>query len=107
MNVVYEKCAGLDVHKRTVVVCASILDSSGRRHKERQTFLTMTPDLLRLRQWLKDLEVTHVAMESTANYTPPPMLQIGGGTVRCGCGGDRTDTENHADLLFIYLNPFY
>lgn len=71
MNVVYEKCAGLDVHKRTVVVCASILDSSGRRHKERQTFSTMTPDLLRLRQWLKDLEVTHVAMESTANYWKP------------------------------------
>ncbi|WP_075164201.1 IS110 family transposase [Ktedonobacter racemifer] len=71
MNVVYERCAGLDVHKRTVVVCASTLDSSGRRHKERQTFATMMPDLLRLRQWLKDLEVTHVAMESTANYWKP------------------------------------
>src|SRR5258708_6110000 len=71
MNVVYEKCAGLDVHKRTVVVCASILDSSGQRRKERQTFSTMTPDLLRLRQWLKDLEITHVAMESTASYWKP------------------------------------
>jgi transposase len=71
MNVVYERCAGLDVHKRTVVVCASILDSSGRRHKERQTFGTMMSDLLRLRQWLNDLEVTHVAMESTANYWKP------------------------------------
>ena len=55
MNVVYEKCAGLDVHKKTVVVCTSILDAKGQRHKERQTFSTMTPDLLRLRQWLKDL----------------------------------------------------
>src|SRR5258708_2769527 len=71
MNVVYEKCAGLDVHKRTVVVCASILDAKGQRHKERQTFSTMTPDLLRLRQWLKDLGVTHVAMESTASYWKP------------------------------------
>src|SRR5260370_17336224 len=71
MNVVYEKCAGLDVHKRTVVVCASILASSGQRHKERQTFSTMTPDLLRLRQWLKDQGVTHVAMESTASYWKP------------------------------------
>ena len=71
MNVVYEKCAGLDVHKKIVVACASILDSSGRRHKERQTFHTMTPDLLRLRQWLKDLGVTHVAMESTASYWKP------------------------------------
>src|SRR6266699_6194387 len=71
MNVVYEKCAGLDFHKRTVVVCASILDSSGHRHKERRTFSTMTPDLLRLRQWLKDLGVTHAAMESTASYWKP------------------------------------
>ena len=71
MNVVYEKCAGLDVHKRTVVVCASILEPSGRRHKERQTFSTMMPELLRLRQWLKDLGVTHVAMESTASYWKP------------------------------------
>ncbi len=71
MNVVYEKCAGLDVHKRTVVGCASILDSSGHRHKERRTFSTMTPDLLRLRQWLKDLGVTHAAMESTASYWKP------------------------------------
>src|SRR6266699_5637832 len=71
MNVVYEKCAGLDFHKRTVVVCASILDSSGHRHKERRTFSTMTQDLLRLRQWLKDLGVTHAAMESTASYWKP------------------------------------
>jgi len=71
MNVVYEKCAGLDVHKKTVVGCASILDAKGHRHKERQTFRTMMPDLLRLRQWLKELEVTHVAMESTASYWKP------------------------------------
>ena len=71
MNVVYERCAGLDVHKRNVVVCANILDAQGHRHKERETFSTMTPDLLRLRQWLKDLGVTHVAMESTASYWKP------------------------------------
>ncbi len=74
MNVVYEKCAGLDVHKRTVVVCASILDAKGQRHKERRTFSTMTPDLLRLRQWLKDLGITHVAMESTASYWNPSLM---------------------------------
>jgi transposase len=71
MNLVYERCAGLDVHKRNVVVCASIVDAQEQRRKERQTFSTMTPDLLRLRQWLKDLEVTHVAMESTASYWKP------------------------------------
>jgi transposase len=71
MNLVYERCAGCDVHKKNVVVCATIADAKGQRHKERQTFSTMTPDLLRLRQWLKDLGVTHVAMESTASYWKP------------------------------------
>jgi transposase len=71
MNLVYERCAGLDVHKRNVVVCAITPDPSGNRHKERQTFSTMTPDLLQLRTFLKDLGVTHVAMESTASYWKP------------------------------------
>jgi transposase len=71
MNLVYERCAGLDVHKRNVLVCAITPDPSGHRHKERRTFSTMTPDLLRLRNFLKDLGVTHVAMESTASYWKP------------------------------------
>jgi transposase len=71
MNLVYERCAGLDVHKRNVLVCAITPDPSGHRHKARQTFSTMTPDLLRLRNFLKDLGVTHVAMESTASYWKP------------------------------------
>lgn len=71
MNIVYERCAGLDVHKRSVVACAITPDPSGHRHKERRTFSTMTPDLLRLRDFLKDLAVTHVAMESTASYWKP------------------------------------
>jgi transposase len=71
MNLVYERCAGLDVHKRNVLVCAITPDPSGQRHKERRTFSTMTPDLLRLRNFLKDLGVTHVAMESTASYWKP------------------------------------
>jgi transposase len=71
MNVVYEACAGLDVHKRTVVGCAIVLDAKGQRHKERRTLSTMTPDLLLLRRWLTELGVTHVAMESTASYWNP------------------------------------
>ena len=71
MNLVYERCAGLDVHKRNVVVCANIPDAKGQRRKERRTFSTMTPDLLRLRQWLTDLGITHAAMESTASYWKP------------------------------------
>ncbi len=71
MNLVYERCAGLDVHKRTVVVCAIVPDAQGQRHKEWRTFTTMTPDLLRMRHWLKALGVTHAAMESTGSFWKP------------------------------------
>src|SRR5215472_15590164 len=71
MNLVYERCAGLDVHKRNVVVCAIIPDAKGQRQKELQTFSSMTPDLLRMRAWLSELRITHVAMESTASYWRP------------------------------------
>ncbi|GHO71826.1 IS110 family transposase [Ktedonobacter sp. SOSP1-52] len=119
MNVVYERCAGLDVHKRTVVVCASILDSLGQRHKERQTFGTMMPDLLRLRQWLNDLEVTHVAMESTANYWKPifnvleshlEVLVVNAQHLKAvpGRKTDLKDAEWIADLLqHGLLNPSF
>jgi transposase len=71
MQVVYERCAGLDVHKKTVVVCAITPDAQGSRHKEWRTFSTMTPDLLRMRDWLKEREISHVAMESTASFWKP------------------------------------
>ena len=71
MNVVYEACAGLDVHKRTVVGCAIVTGAGGPWRKERRTFSTMTADLVRLRQWLTELGVTQVAMESPASYWKP------------------------------------
>jgi transposase len=71
MNVLYERCAGLDVHKRTVVVCVIIAGAKGHRHKEWRTFSTMTPDLLLLRDWLTTLGVTQVAMESTGVFWRP------------------------------------
>ncbi len=71
MNIVYERCAGIDVHKRNALVCANVPDQQGQRAQERQTFSTMTPDVLRMRTWLKTLGVTHVAMESTGVYWKP------------------------------------
>jgi transposase len=71
MNIVYERCAGLDVHKRNVLVCANVPDQQGQRSQERQTFSTMTPAVLRMRTWLKRLGVTHVAMESTGVFWKP------------------------------------
>ncbi len=71
MNIVYERCAGVDVHKRTVVVCVITPDKQGQRHKEQRTFSTMMPDLLQMRQWFQCLGVTHVAMESTGSFWKP------------------------------------
>jgi transposase len=71
MNIVYERCAGLDVHKRNVVVCVITPDQQGQRHKQQETFSTMMPDLARMRQWLQRLGVTHVAMESTGSFWKP------------------------------------
>src|SRR5215216_1366398 len=70
MEVVNERCCGLDVHKQTVVAC--VITPGGRLpHKEVRTFGTMTADLLELSNWLAGCHVTHVAMESTGVYWKP------------------------------------
>jgi len=71
MEVVYPRCAGLDVHKKTVVACAITPDPKGGWRKEIQTFTTMTADLLKLSDWLLTKECTQVAMESTGEYWKP------------------------------------
>src|SRR5258708_3274796 len=63
---IYERCCGLDVHKKTVVACRLTPDGIQTR-----TFGTMTDDLILLREWLLDGGVTHVAMESTGVYWKP------------------------------------
>jgi transposase len=71
MEVLYPRCAGIDVHKKTVVVCRIIPGPDGKPVKEIRTFTTMTRDLLALLDWLQEGEVTHVAMESTGVYWKP------------------------------------
>ena len=71
MEVVYPRCAGLDVHKKIVVVCILITHADGSVQKEIRTFQTMTADLLALDEWLRGLEVWHVAIESTGVYWHP------------------------------------
>ena len=71
MEQLIERCAGLDVHKDTVAVCVRLSGPGGKTVQEIQTFGTMTPDLLALRDWLESLGVTHVAMESTGVYWKP------------------------------------
>ena len=74
MQVVYERCCGLDVHVKTVVAC---LLTPGK--KELRTFSTMTEDLLHLRDWLTGAGCTHVAMESTGVYWKPVFNILEGG----------------------------
>jgi transposase len=71
MDLVYARCAAIDVHKRTAVVSVGWLDDQAQRHKLTRTFTTMTPDLVHLAQWLADHGVTHVAMESTGVFWRP------------------------------------
>src|SRR5512136_662511 len=71
MQVVYERCCGIDVHKQTVVACVIVPGADGQPAKEIRTFATMSEDLEALAGWLQSLGVTHVAMESTGVYWKP------------------------------------
>lgn len=71
METFYERCAGLDVHKRTVVACRITPDPAGSWRREVRTFGTMTADLQDLADWLEAAGVTQVAMESTGVYWQP------------------------------------
>jgi transposase len=68
MDIMYERCCGLDVHKQTVVACVLEPGSGRQPKKEIRTFGTMTADLLQLGDWLTEKRVTHVALESTGVY---------------------------------------
>lgn len=71
MQVVHARCAGLDVHKKTVVACARLVSPDGTLTTHTRTFGTTTKALLELVAWLLNLEVTHVAMESTGEFWKP------------------------------------
>ena len=71
MQVLFDACAGLDVHKKTVVACALVSQPAGPPQATTRTFGTTTAELLALSDWLTTLAVTHVAMESTGVYWKP------------------------------------
>jgi transposase len=70
MEVLYSKCAGLDVHKDSVVACVRIQEAAQASYWI-ETFGTTTQELLRLVEWLIEYSVTHVAMEATGVYWKP------------------------------------
>lgn len=71
MEILYPRCCGLDVHKRTVVACVLVTGPEGTVQQEVRTFATMTDELLALADWLTVKGVSHVAMESTGVYWKP------------------------------------
>jgi transposase len=77
MEVLHERCAGLDVHKDTVVACVRCV--SQPEHREVRTFATTTSALLELSEWLTSHGCTHVAMEATGIYWKPIWHILDGG----------------------------
>src|SRR5712691_13424801 len=74
MDVVFTRCAGLDVHQKSITACRMVPDPTGQEVEgiaELRTFGTMTRDLLTLADWLTEANMTHVAMESPGEYWQP------------------------------------
>lgn len=78
MDAIHSRCAGLDVHKKTVVACARSIGPDGSVQSEVRTYRTMTADLIALADWLEARGVTHVAMESTGVYWKPAFHLLEG-----------------------------
>ncbi len=71
MKVLYGRCAGLDVHQKTVVACVLTSTETGTATQEVRTFGTMTRELEALSAWLVAARVEQVALESTGVYWWP------------------------------------
>ena len=110
MEVLYARCAVLDIHKKTVRVCLLIRQEHGKPHKEFRTYSTTTQDLLNLLDWLLSQGCTHVALEGTGVYWKPiynlfegqiEVLVVNAQHIRAvpGRKTDTKDAEWIADLL--------
>lgn len=110
MEVVHARCAGLDVHKKTVVACRVTPGSGSEPVRELRSFGTMTRDLLELADWLGEAEISHVAMESTGSFWKPvynvlegqfELLVVNAAHMKAvpGRKTDLRDAEWIADLL--------
>ncbi len=110
VQVVYERCCGLDIHKKSVVACLITPGPDGNPVKETRTFGTMTDDIVSLSEWLDEASCTHVAMESTGAYWKPlynileplyELLLVNAQSIKAvpGRKTDVRDAEWIADLL--------
>jgi transposase len=71
VEILYQSCCGLDVHKKMIVACVRRADEAGKVGKQVRTFGTTTSELLSLSDWLVEACCTHVAMEATGVYWKP------------------------------------
>lgn len=71
MEVMYSRCAGLDVHKKFLIACVMVPNEKGGIEQERKRFETLTENLNELADWLRSYRITHVVMESTGVYWKP------------------------------------
>src|SRR6266566_8335108 len=78
MDILYERVAGLDVHKDTIVACVRNV-VEGKTKRECLSFATTTEQLAELRAWLEECRCTHVAMEATGVYWTPVFRILGEG----------------------------
>lgn len=76
METIIRRCAGLDVHKASVVACVRVIDENGELQAFTQSFGTTAPDLLLLNDWLSSYAVTIVGMESTGVYWKPVYTML-------------------------------
>jgi transposase len=112
MKMLYSRCAGLDVHKKSISACIRI--SQGQQTiQETRRFGTFTAELECLRDWLREHRVTQVAMESTGVFWIPVwnVLEHGGAEFALtlinpqhvhalpGRKTDRKDGQRIAELL--------
>ena len=71
MEVLYPRCAGLDVHKDTVVACVRLAAEGTVQAEVRTRSTRRRPDSLALADWLNECGCTHVGMEATGVYWKP------------------------------------
>src|SRR5260221_5441239 len=105
MDIMFERCAGIDVHKRTVVVCRLTRDVQGTRVAETQTFGTTTSELLRLSDWLTEGGCTPVGLESTGEFWKPVFNLLEGGREHSdvSAGEHKAVLPSHTDLVCRHL----
>src|SRR6266849_6995250 len=80
MQVLYQRCAGLDVHKKTVVASVRLAEEN-KVTTEVKTFATTTLGLLALSDWLSENGCTHAAMEATGVYWKPVWHVLSDGEI--------------------------